>query len=454
MSPNQFRRFGLTRAHAITFLSVALMLAAFSSAAPQAAPADQCGNAPPPANNLEPPLRAVHASGHSGSNETVIAGWERGGRSERIVPPDYIQWLKGIHVNWVGISVALTYEDSLDSTVDVSHETFPDDAIRQMVRDFRAEGISVYMTLAFEAGDAEESSRPAFRWLLGDPGSPATGIPDDGEAAIQPEFWPWWPKHPDHERFVAEFWETYTQWAVHFARIAEEEGVRLYSLGTETDSLFRTRSGGEYWTNDFGDELQSMVKEVRGVYHGLLTYDMHFHAVVQDFFQPGSDCLWEDLGLDVVGISAWFDLIRLPPTSVMSVSQLEDLYDRIFREHLIPITERSPGRPILFTEYGALDLVSTPARPGNSEGQGTPFVHSDANGNGVDDGRETQANVFQALFNTMKRRPEVVQGVFFWDNWMADEELWDEFWGGVRSYSIRNKPSEAVVRSAYEAMSR
>ena len=51
-------------------------------------------------------------------------------------------------------------------------------------------------------------------------------------------------------RFVREFWNTYTEQAVHFARIAQEEGVRMYSLGTETDRLFRTRSGGDYWTNE------------------------------------------------------------------------------------------------------------------------------------------------------------------------------------------------------------
>ena len=31
------------------------------------------------------------------------------------------------------------------------------------------------------------------------------------------------------------------------------------------------------------------------------------------------------------------------------------------------------------------------------------FVFSDRNGNGVDDGRETQANVFEAMFRTMNR---------------------------------------------------
>ena len=56
---------------------------------------------------------------------------------------------------------------------------------------------------------------------------------------------------------------TYTAQAVHFARIAQEEGVRLYSLGTEVDRLFRTRKVGRQWTTDFRQELLTMVAGVR-----------------------------------------------------------------------------------------------------------------------------------------------------------------------------------------------
>ena len=52
------------------------------------------------------------------------------------------------------------------------------------------------------------------------------------------------------------------------------------------------------------------MSEVRHSYSGPLTYDMHKDALTfPDFLGPGSDHLWEDLGLDVVGISAWFGLV-------------------------------------------------------------------------------------------------------------------------------------------------
>lgn len=403
------------------------------------------------------PLRAIHISGNWGTNHEAVDDW-REGRSEVLVPEYYLAWLKHLHVNWVGISVALTYDDSMDSTVERNREhvpvedgdaSFSDRALRQMIREFRSHGIDVYLTLAFEAYGAENAARPVYRWQLGDPGG------DDGgpccNSGILPEFWPWRLEHPDHARFVAEFWETYTQEAVHVAMLAEEEGVRMYSLGTETDRLFRTRAGG-YFVNDFGAELHSMVDRVRAVYSGLLTYDMHYSGLLDpDFFGPGLDRLWNDLDLDVVGISAWFPLTDAPPTTVLSVGQAQAKYEQIFGEHLMPLAARNPGRPIMFLEYGAMDLVGTPSEPADGAGF-PPFVFADANGNGLDDGRETQGNLYQGLLHAMNRHPGIVNGVFWWDNWITSEELWTGYWVGHRAFAVRDKPSEDTLRAAYARM--
>ena len=409
----------------------------------------QCEAPTQPTNALELPLRAIHASGYWGTNEQVVEEWMKTGTGP-LVPRDYVDWLKSLHANWVGISVPLFIDDSMDSSVertDPALGAFSDMALRQFIRDMKAEDIDVYMTLALTDEEASRAERPVQRWQLGDSGNPGGGV--------RPEHWPWRPDHPDHERFVSEFWESYARQAVHFATIAQEEGARMYSLGTETDRLFRTRAGGYNTVTHFGEELGSMVDEVRAVYDGLLTYDMHYDVLkVPDFYGPGSFCLWEDLNLDVMGISAWFDLAGAPPTSVMSVASLQMAYDRIFREYVIPLSNDNPGRPIVFLEYGAMDVVATPYRPADASEQGTPFVFMDANGNGVDDGRETQANIYQAVLNTMESYPAVVNGLFFWDNWMTSDELWSEWWGTRRTFSIRGKPAEEVVRAAYESYRR
>ena len=56
---------------------------------------------------------------------------------------------------------------------------------------------------------------------------------------------------------------------------------------------------------------------------------------------------------------------------------------------------------------------------------------------------------FQAFFNGSDRYPGIVNGAFFWDNWIATDAMWAETWLGRRSFAIRGKLAEAIVRDAY-----
>ena len=415
------------------------------------------------------PMRAIAISGNWGTNRDVVQAWEDSGSIGPLIPPEYVAWLRGLHVNWILISVALHYEDSMDSSVsretgrDRNVPTWRDGSLRQMIRELRSHGFEVYMTLAFEAHEAEASARPLSRHLLGDPTPPHTGgaPPDEGwRGRITPANWPWRPDHPDHDRFVGEFWGTYTDNAVHFARIAQQEGVALYSLGTETDRLFRSRPDPDdaarpesgYMYNDFGDELRDLVSRVRAVYSGRLTYDMHANALIYaDYHGSGSGAghLWEDLDLDIVGISGWFPLTASPPATVLSVPELQASYEGIFRDYLMPLANRNPARAIVFTEYGSMDVVEAPADPSLGARHSEERVFVDANRNGLDDGEEAQANIFEAFFETSARHPGLVNGAFLWDNWIATDAMWAGHWLDRRSFAVRGKLAEAVVRDAY-----
>lgn len=396
----------------------------------------------PPAGDWTIPTGqgTLYRAAHMGGN------WGTTVEASRTLPAGYFEYLRDLNVNWVGISVALHLDDSMDSTVErktsgVKFPTFEDDVLVRMIRAFRKHGFNVYVTLAFELEEARSAARPVKRWQLGDPFAP------DEDASIDPANWPWAPAHPDHGRFVGEFWRTYTEQAVHFARLFQAEGVALYSLGTETDRLFRSRSGGR-WPNHFGDELKAMVQAVRAVYAGRLTYDMHYDAVkTRSFFGPGSDFLWQDLGLDVVGVSAYFELTDSPPTAVMSVASLQQAWERIFDDHLAPLKARNPGRPIVFTEFGYVDSIRSPFAAASDEF--STRVFADANGNGLDDGQETQANVSRAFFDVVAARPGIVEGAFLWDTMMADADTWARSFGTMRQFSIRDKLVEPIVRATY-----
>ena len=112
-----------------------------------------------------------------------------------------------------------------------------------------------------------------------------------------------------------------------------------------------------------------MVDRVRTVYSGLLTYDMH-HSVLLDpgFFGPGLNHLWNDLDLDVVGVSAWFPLTDAPPGTVMSVEQAQAQYERIFNEHLVPLAARNPGPAHRVSGVRRARPRRDPRRPGRPGG--------------------------------------------------------------------------------------
>ena len=174
---------------------------------------------PPPEPSPEPgpgtdifdfPMRAISISGYWGTNRRVVQPWEDAGGAGPLIPEEYVSWLRGMHANWILISVGLHYDDSMDSTVSREPDrnrnvpTWRDDSLRRVIREFREHGFDVYVTLAFEAHEAEKSVRPVQRWQLGDPAPriPAAFRTRVTRGQIAPENWPWRPDHPDHQRFV------------------------------------------------------------------------------------------------------------------------------------------------------------------------------------------------------------------------------------------------------------
>lgn len=377
-----------------------------------------------------PNVRALHLGGNWLGNQ-VHAG---------VPHEDYDRFIESLDVNWVGVSVALHYGEATDPTVRRVYDgqfilTFTDEVLRTIIREFRSRGIDVYVTLAFETEEDLEAKVPS-RWMLGLPWL---------DLGFQAEEWPWLPGHPNHENFVAEFWSSYTAQAVHFARIAEEEGAALFSLGTETDHLFRTRTEGQY-VSEFRDEIRNMVSEVRSVFSGSVTYDQ-LVWFLQDSQNYGfaAHSLWEDGGFDAIGLSAWYRLVEDVPTSVMSVEDLQEAWELAFTDLLVPLQQANPGRPIFFTEFGFVDDIRAPADAIIDTYAEKVFL--DLNDNGLDDGQEAQANIIEAFYRTLGTYP-VVEGTFWWDHAM-DSDADVKALSHLQSQITRGKLAESVLRLAY-----
>src|SRR3989338_11257810 len=90
-------------------------------------------------------MRAVHMSGNWGGNVKGIKTQDE----------QYFEYLRDLNVNWVGLSVALHVDDSMDATVErvytgVEIPTFIDEDLERHITHLRKHGFHVYLTLAFE----------------------------------------------------------------------------------------------------------------------------------------------------------------------------------------------------------------------------------------------------------------------------------------------------------------
>ena len=52
----------------------------------------------PAASPVAFPLRAIHVAGNWGANELVVDDWQAG-RTDSLVPADYLAWLSYLNVN-------------------------------------------------------------------------------------------------------------------------------------------------------------------------------------------------------------------------------------------------------------------------------------------------------------------------------------------------------------------
>jgi hypothetical protein len=194
----------------------------------------------------------------------------------------------------------------------------------------------------------------------------------------------------------AQWFASYTEFIVHYARIAQETGVEMLCIGCE---MVQTDRREEQW--------RALVAEVRAVYSGLVTYNC-------DKYQEGQVRWWD--AVDVMSSSGYYP-----------IDDWDAQLDRI--EQVVS----AHGLPFLFMEAGCPSRAGSEHLPNDWS---LPGAASQA----------AQNAWYEAAFTATSARPWV-GGFMLWD-WPA--RLYDETGAATnRDYCVFGKQAERTVREHF-----
>ncbi|MCB9524336.1 MAG: hypothetical protein H6702_13340 [Myxococcales bacterium] len=203
------------------------------------------------------------------------------------------------------------------------------------------------------------------------------------------------------------WWASYSSFILHYARMAAEERVRVFSVGSELASM--ERDDGRW---------RALIGQVRAVFPGPLLYSANWDHYARTPF-------WD--ALDLVGITGYYRLAD-PGNHEPTLADMQARW-ALIREHLELWLERA-GKRLVITELGYASLDGVASHPWDyTAGQQVDL--------------EEQRLCFEA-FASAWRGAESLAGVFFW-NWWGPGGPTDTW------YTPRGKPAEAVLRAWFAA---
>jgi hypothetical protein len=204
---------------------------------------------------------------------------------------------------------------------------------------------------------------------------------------------------------IDAWFSSYEAFVLHYARMAEEEGVALFSVGSELGSMEQYE---QHW--------RRLISNTRAEFSGELIYSANWdHYLAPDF--------WD--AVDYIGLTGYYELVESRSTPV-NLSALTDEWREI-RDELIRFVNIM-GQPLLFTEVGYASQRGAAWHPWD-------YTQDDES-----DWHE-QYICYRAFYEAW-RNISFLSGVFFW-NWYGSGGLHDN------SYTPRRKPAEGVIRHWY-----
>ena len=206
------------------------------------------------------------------------------------------------------------------------------------------------------------------------------------------------------------WFESYRDFMLHYAKLAQENNVEIVCIGTELTSISGVRE--EMWR-------EVIIKPVREAYKGLLTYAANWND------EYGHIRFWD--ALDYVGIDAYFPLVADNPHP--KLEEIKKGWDPWVKD--METFQKKVNKPIIFPEVGYCSAERTAKTP-----------WEDITSGNIELG--LQADCYRALMETFWNK-EWFYGVYWW-RWGTNVKF-----GGPqnRGYSPQNKPAKDVVREWY-----
>ncbi len=214
-------------------------------------------------------------------------------------------------------------------------------------------------------------------------------------AEIEPPSWEAW-------------FDSYREWILRYARMAEAHDVEALVIGTELRSSL---SEAGRW--------RALIAEIRGIYRGQVLYSANWDSYADVTF-------WSDL--DWIGVQFYPPIAESERDSIPQMrsrlrARLEEL--RVFSDRF--------ERPIVMTEMGYRSTRDCAVRP---------FEWAERSEASVSE--EAQDRAFRVFFAEVQSA-SWLRGIFIW-KWFSDVNTNEE---GPRGFFPRGKLAEQTIRQAF-----
>lgn len=231
---------------------------------------------------------------------------------------------------------------------------------------------------------------------------------------LKPQLWVWNGEFTGNIKMTSEKdWleleQTYEDFILTHAKIAQDNQVEIYCIGTELEQFVKHRP--LFWN--------ALIQKIRRIYKGKLTYAANWDEYLKTPF-------WA--ALDYIGIDGYFPLSeeKTPMIQTLKIG---------WQKHKIKMKKHSDSlnKKILFTEFGYRSVDYAAAKP----------WEIDYNKTAVN--LKGQVNTTRVLFEELWNE-DWFAGGFVW-KWFIDYKNS----GGKNDprFTPQNKPAEDVIREYY-----